>query len=204
MSTSMTSVKLPPFKGNPKLFWLWKPKFEAVAAKRGYSHELHTAYDAAKLSEVENNAKSIGDLMLCMEKDADAQIVVSTKTYTHKEGQLKEAFDKLKIKYQPGTEEEKEELMQELYDLSRICISTNRETKLEELIRIQQDLKEYHNETIDDKVVVTQLLNSLPPEYETLVEIFKTKTTSPTYDELRAKIKQKYRSIKKQFQEKQM
>ena len=163
MTSSSTELKLTKFKGNPKAFWGWKHQFEAIAAKRGYNDVLHKAYDPSKPTEVEQNAKGIHDIMLCMVKDADIRIIVSTKDSTHHpNGHLFNAWEKLKLKYQPGSEQEKEQLMQELYDLSKIEVSQDPEEKLEELIKIQQDLIEFHKQKIEDKIVISRLLNSLP------------------------------------------
>ena len=131
MSGGTKELKVIKFKGGKSDFWGWKHKFQSLAVSRGYHDLLMKApsiipayfddqgqavnFDQDQQAIVKENKKGVSELLLSMEKEQDVRLVVSTFSFpNYPDGNLPKAWDNLKAKYEPRTEDEKERLLQKI------------------------------------------------------------------------------------------
>ena len=171
---SSTNNNLMEFDGNPKDWRMWAMKFKAHSFKQGYQDHLDLQQVIPKKDDVkyleyqEKNLVGYHDLLWCMGKPIDADIVDESKTSTHKDGCLKTAWKGLNEKYHPKDRFTKIKLVQRFNSLKRADCKSGVEW-LNDMCRMRRMLRDIFNKEIDDEEFLEILYMNLPKRgYEAL------------------------------------
>ena len=117
------------------------------------------------------NKKAYNELVLSCNDKISFGIVKRSKTKAHPKGDAKEAWSKLKQRYEPNTGTKLLALHKEYMSLKLTDIEEDPETFITELDELIARMKEDpFNEEIPDNNFMSHVLNSLPVEYESVVE----------------------------------
>ena len=116
MSGEEKSIRILTFSGKKKDWNMWSEKFLAKASMRGYDEildgttkvEKDSVTTVTKEQEVARqlNKKAYNELVLSAVDSVTSGIIKSAKRTGIKKGDAKDAWDKLKTKYEPNTGQE--------------------------------------------------------------------------------------------------
>ena len=209
---SEKTIRILTFSGKKEDWMMWSDKFMAKAVMKGYDEVLDGTIiipddktnkpttdqeEARKMNKLAYNEL----ILACTDKIAFG-IVKNAKTEDLKRGDAKMAWERLKTRYEPNTGTEllalnKEYMSMELDDLKKD--PEDFITDLDELRTRMAD--DPFNEVIKDKSFMLHILNSLPMEYESIVETMERDLGAGilTIDDLKEQVRSKYRRLTKKM-----
>jgi len=116
---SQLSIRVLPFSGKESEWRMWSRKFLATASARGYKEVLEPRNPNIDAS-TDDNDKAYNDLILLVNDEVTFGIVDEANSVTHKNGDARIAWSKLKKKYEPTTGFSEVKLKRE-FNLSSLC-----------------------------------------------------------------------------------
>ena len=164
---------------------MWSKKFLAAGKRRGYkdiltgkvvapddSESLDSANteEAKKIVLREANEKAYNDLLLACSDDVSFSIVDASISEKHPDGDAAKAWKSLTAKFEPDTGTTKVELKREFAESKMGDKSDDPDAWITELEILRQKLGRLGS-PIDDDDMIIHILNNLPVEYETIVEM---------------------------------
>ena len=206
------SIRILTFSGKKEDWMMWSDKFMAKAIMKGYDEVLDgtiivpddkttnptpSQVEARKLNKLAYNEL----ILACTDKIAFG-IVKNAKTNDLKKGDAKIAWERLKTRYEPNTGTELLALNKEYMSMELEDVKTDPEdfiTDLDELRTRMAD--DPFNEVITDKSFMLHVLNSLPTEYESIVETMERDLGAGilTIDDMKEQVRSKYRRLTKRM-----
>ena len=169
MTDTIKTIKVISFSGKDEDWNRWSKTFLATATAKGYREVLKPT-DAAKQADEDKNTLAYSDLMLSCQDDVTFGMVDESISTDFPDGDARLAWKNLYAKFEPTTGAEKVRLKTE-FQLMRMEEATDDPdpwiTKLEITRRRLITL----GHKMDDDDILIHILNNLPTEYETVIEI---------------------------------
>jgi len=197
------TIRVLVFNGTDEVWTMWSKKFLAAGKRRGYkdiltgkvvppddSESLDSANteEAKKIVLREANEKAYNDLLLACSDDVSFSIVGASISEKHPDGDAAKAWKSLTAKFEPDTGTTKVELKREFAESKMGDKSDDPDAWITELEILRQKLGRLGS-PIDDDDMIIHILNNLPVEYETIVEMSEkalgsTEADLPTMNDL--------------------
>ena len=179
------TIRILQFSGKEEDWRMWSAKFMAKAKLRGYHEILDGTKNAPKdtvadLTETNKklailNDKAYNELVLSCIDETSFSIVDGAKTDDIKGGDAKTAWDQLKLRFEPDTGTELVRLMRE-YNSMHMKTNDDPDEYLTKLENCRSKMKRKpFNHEIKDRDFFIHILNTLPNQYETVVESLERK-----------------------------
>ena len=176
------AIRILQFSGKKEDWIMWTDKFLARATIRGYDEILMGTLLATGESSVDEdgnsknlskeekhanglNKKAYNELILSCNDKFLFGIVKSAKKQVHPKGDAREAWNKLKQRYEPNTGTELLALHKEYMSMELNDVKVDPETFITDLDELRARMREDpFNEEIPDNSFLIHTLNSLPME----------------------------------------
>ena len=210
------SIRILTFSGKKEDWTMWSDKFLAKASMKGYDvildgsiiikdddpSTLSTTQKEAQEEAKKLNKRAYNELILACTDKISFGIVKGAKTKLLPKGDAKEAWNRLKVRFEPNTGTELLTLNKSYMSLELSDVKEDPEefiTRLDELRARMAE--EPFNEVITDKSFMLHVLNSLPIEYESAVEAMERELAADilTIDELKEQVRSKYQRLLKKL-----
>lgn len=211
------AIRILQFSGKKDDWLMWADKFMAKATIRGYDDILNgkllatgeldedgttKKLSAGEVKANELNKKAYNELILSCSDKISFGIVKSSKTKHLPKGDAKEAWSNLKTRYEPNTGTELLALHKEYMSLEMTNVTEDPENFITELDELRARMKEEpFNEVIQDNSFMIHILNSLPVEYESVVETMEKDLAAGilTIESMKEQVRSKYKRLVKKM-----
>ncbi len=201
-------IRIIPFDGKKANWHMWSRKFLCKLTVYGY-RTLIKDLSKVKIEEIETektvnveeegNDVAYSDLLLSMEDDVCFNIVDLARTDQYPMGCTNTAFSRLKEKFDSTTQAERCEHKLE-YESLRMKKEDDPEVFINQLEKIGMRMKEDFNMEILEDDLISKVLNTLPPIYDSLVDSIHIQMNSQmgiTLVSLKEQLRIKYQRLKK-------
>jgi hypothetical protein len=169
MTETLKTIRVIPFSGKEADWNRWSKTFMATATVKGYRDVL-VPIDPDTEAELEDNIQAYNDLILSCQEDITFGIVDESVSETFPDGDARVAWTNLKARFEPNTGAAKVQLKQEFHQLKLSSADEDPDPWLTNLELKRRRLKTL-GATIEDDDIILHILNNLPKEYETVVEL---------------------------------
>ena len=169
MAETLKTIRVIPFSGKEADWNRWSKTFMATATVKGYRDVL-VPIDPDTEAELEDNIQAYNDLILSCQEDIAFGIVDESVSETFPDGDARVAWTNLKNRFEPNTGAAKVQLKQEFHQLKLASADEDPDPWLTNLELKRRRLKTL-GATIEDDDMILHILNNLPKEYETVVEL---------------------------------
>jgi len=169
MAETLKTIRVIPFSGKEADWNRWSKTFMATATVKGYRDVL-VPIDPDTEAELEDNIQAYNDLILSCQEDIAFGIVDESESETFPDGDARVAWTNLKNRFEPNTGAAKVQLKQEFHQLKLASADEDPDPWLTNLELKRRRLKTL-GATIEDDDMILHILNNLPKEYETVVEL---------------------------------
>ena len=183
--TTEKSIKILTFSGKKEDWTMWSDKFMAKASMKEYDGILDgsiiitdddsTTMTTAQKETLEKakklNKTAYNELILACTDKISFGIVKGAKTKKLPKGDAKEAWNRLKVRFEPNTGTELLTLNKSYMSLELSDVKEDPEEFITQLDELRARMaEEPFNEVITDKSFMLHVLNSLSIEYESAVQ----------------------------------
>ena len=169
MADSMRVIRVIPFSGKEEDWNRWSKTFLATATAKGYREVLKPS-DPSKLADKDLNILVYNDLILSCQEDIAFGIVDESVSAEFPDGDARLAWKNLLARYEPNTGAVKVQLKQEFHLMKLESADEDPDPWLTSLELKRRRLKTLGT-NMEDEDVILHILNNLPKEYETVVEL---------------------------------
>jgi len=169
MADSMRVIRVIPFSGKEEDWNRWSKTFLATATAKGYREVLKPS-DPSKLADKDLNILVYNDLILSCQEDIAFGIVDESVSAEFPDGDARLAWKNLLARYEPNTGAMKVQLKQEFHLMKLESADEDPDPWLTSLELKRRRLKTLGT-NMEDEDVILHILNNLPKEYETVVEL---------------------------------
>ena len=167
--TTIKTIRIIPFSGKEEDWNRWSKTFIATATVKGYKDVL-VPIDPETDAELSDNILAYNDLILSCQEDISFGIIDESVSETFPDGDARAAWSNLRARYEPNTGAAKVQLKQEFHQTKLSNADEDPDPWITSLELKRRRLKTL-GATIDDDDMILHILNSLPKEYETVVEL---------------------------------
>ena len=139
------------------------------------------------------------DLLLSMEDNVCFSIVDMARSNDHPQGCFRTAFKKLKEKFESTSQDARCEIKLE-YESMKMKTHEDPELFINTLEKLSRRMNEDFDMKIIDEDIITKVLNTLPREYEALVDSLQVQMDTEkgvTLDNLKEQLRSKFQRMKK-------
>jgi DNA-binding ferritin-like protein (Dps family) len=191
------SIRVIEFSGKEEDWHKWSKRFLAMATARGYLDVL-IPVDIKTTQDANQNTLAHVDLTLACEEDVIFGIVDEATSTIFPRGDARIAWAGLKQRFEPDNGAMKVQMKSEFQQMKLLRAEDDPDpwiTKVESLRRRLWSL----GVTISDEDVILHILNNIPKEYATTIEICEEDLTGSqlTLQLLKDRIRAKFRRIQK-------
>ncbi len=169
----MTNIKtirvILPFSGKAEDWNRWSKTFLATATAKGH-REVIRPTDPTKPADAALNIQVYNDLILSCQDDITFGIVDESISTDFLDGDARLAWKNLQEKFEPSTGAAKVQLKQEFHQLKLTSVDEDPDAWITQLELKRRRLKTLGAVIADDDLIL-HILNHLPKEYETMVEL---------------------------------
>ena len=169
MADTIKTIRIIPFSGKEEDWNRWSKTFMATATAKGYREVLKPTDENQDAEEV-LNIQAYNDLILSCQEDISFGIIDESVSTTFPDGDARLAWKNLCDKYEPSTGAAKVQAKQEFHQLKLTSADEDPDTWITALELKRRRLKTLGT-TIEDDDMILHVLNNLPREYETVVEL---------------------------------
>jgi len=169
MAETIKTIRIIPFSGKDEDWNRWSKTFLATARAKGYREVLVPA-DPADDADEDLNIQAYNDLILSCQEEISFGIIDESISDAFPDGDARVAWKNLCDKYEPSTGAAKVQAKQEFHQLKLASADEDPDTWLVSLELKRRRLKTLGT-TIEDDDMILHILNNLPREYETVVEL---------------------------------
>ena len=167
--TTIKTIRIIPFSGKEEDWNRWSKTFIATATVKGYKDVL-IPLDPEEDAELEDNIVAYSDLILSCQEDISFGIIDESVSETFPDGDARLAWTNLRARFEPNTGAAKVQLKQEFHQLKLSNTEEDPDPWITSLELKRRRLRTL-GATIEDDDMILHILNSLPKEYETVVEL---------------------------------
>ena len=169
MAETIKTIRVIPFSGKEEDWNRWSKTFLATATAKGY-REVIKPTDATIMADEELNIMVYNDLILSCQEDVSFGIIDESVSEVFPDGDARLAWKNLQQRYEPNTGAAKVQLKQEFHLMKLESADEDPDPWLTALELKRRRLKTL-GATMEDDDVILHILNNLPREYETVVEL---------------------------------
>ena len=169
MSDTLKTIRVIPFSGKEEDWNRWSKTFLATATAKGYREVLKPS-DPSIPADKELNILVYNDLILSCQEDVAFGIIDESVSEQFPDGDARLAWRNLQTRYEPNTGAAKVQLKQEFHLMKLESAEDDPDPWLTALELKRRRLKTLGANMEDDDVIL-HILNNLPKEYETVVEL---------------------------------
>ena len=169
MTDALKTIRVIPFSGKEEDWNRWSKTFLATATAKGYREVLRPSDPSVK-ADGELNVLVYNDLILSYQEDVAFGIVDESISDDFPDGDARLAWKNLQSRYEPNTGAAKVQLKQEFHQMKLESADEDPDPWLTALELKRRRLKTV-GATMEDDDVILHILNNLPKEYETVVEL---------------------------------
>ena len=167
--TTIKTIRIIPFSGKEEDWNRWSKTFLATATVKGYKDVL-IPIDADEDAALEDNILAYNDLILSCQEDISFGIIDESVSDSFPDGDARLAWKNLRDRFEPNTGAAKVQLKQEFHQLKLSNGEEDPDPWLTSLELKRRRLRTL-GATMEDDDMILHILNSLPKEYETVVEL---------------------------------
>ena len=167
--SELKTIRVIPFSGKSEDWNRWSKTFLATATVKGYREVLKPS-DPTKKANPELNVQVYNDLILSCQEDITFGIVDESISTDYPDGDARLAWKNLQDKFEPSTGAAKVQLKKEFHMLKLTSTDEDPDIWLTELELKRRRFKTLGS-IIEDEDLILHILNYLPKEYETVVEL---------------------------------
>ncbi len=167
MAETVKTIRVIPFSGKKKDWNCWSKTFLATITTKGYC-KLIMPTDAKEEADKDDDIMVHNELILSCQEDVSFGIVDGSVSEDFPDGDARLAWNNLQTRYEPNTGAAKVQLKQEFYLMKLESADQDPWLTVLELKRRRQKTL---GATMEDNDVIIHILNNLPREYETVVEL---------------------------------
>ena len=167
--TDMKAIRIIPFSGKAEDWNRWSKTFLATATAKGHREVLRPT-DPTTLADAALNVQVYNDLILSCQDDITFGIVDESISTDFRDGDARLAWKNLQEKFEPSTGAAKVQLKQEFHQLKLSSVDEDPDAWITQLELKRRRLKTL-GAAIDEDDLILHILNHLPKEYETVVEL---------------------------------
>ena len=186
------SIKIIPFDGTEEGYEMWSCKFKAYCIEKDCDTALlprTSPEDALTGDDITKNQKAYNLMLLSVDDKKSFNIIKNAKR-TNVPNDAALAWKNLKDEFEPKEETDKTTLTQEFFTAE--CDSDQEPHQWIVDMEIMRARLEEMNEHISDSLFISTILNGLPKEYDTTVDLLNMQG-SRTVAKVKAELKQKYK-----------
>ena len=193
--TTIKTIRIIPFSGKEEDWNRWSKTFMATATVKGYKDVL-LPIDPDTPAELADNILAYNDLILSCQEDISFGIIDESVSTTYPNGDARVAWKNLRDRFEPNTGAAKVQLKQEFHQLKLSSVDEDPDPWMTTLELKRRRLKTL-GATMEDDDMILHILNSLPKEYETVVELCEEDLTRGNINLLTVKerIRARYKRI---------
>ena len=169
MADTIKTIRIIPFSGKEQDWNRWSKTFMATATAKGYREVLKPTDEDEDVEE-ELNVQAYNDLILSCQEDISFGIIDESISETFPDGDARLAWKNLCNKFEPSTGAAKVQAKQEFLQLKLASADEDPDNWILSLELKRRRLKTLGT-TIEDDDMILHILNNLPREYETVVEL---------------------------------
>jgi hypothetical protein len=166
---TIKTIRIIPFSGKEEDWNRWSKTFMATATVKGYKDVLNPI-DPDEEATLEDNVLAYNDLILSCQEDISFGIIDESVSETFPDGDARLAWRNLRARFEPNTGAAKVQLKQEFHQLKLSNAEEDPDPWITSLELKRRRLRTL-GATMDDDDMILHILNSLPKEYETVVEL---------------------------------
>ena len=191
------AIRVISFSGKEEDWNRWSKTFIATMTAKG-RREVIKPTDITKKADVDANVQVYNDLVLSCQEDVTFGIIDEAISTDFPDGDARLAWKNLTEKYEPTTGASKVQLKQEFHQCKLASVDDDPEVWITQLELKRRRLKVL-GATIDDDDLILHILNHLPKEYETVVELCEEELSNGTLTLTRTKerIRARFARIKR-------
>lgn len=167
--TDIKAIRVIPFSGKAEDWNRWSKTFMATATAKGHREVLRPT-DPDKVADAALNIQVYNDLILSCQDDITFGIVDESISKDFLDGDARLAWKNLQAKFEPSTGAAKVQLKQEFHQLKLTSVDEDPDAWITQLELKRRRLKTL-GAVIEDDDLILHILNHLPKEYETVVEM---------------------------------
>ena len=167
--TDMKAIRIIPFSGKAEDWNRWSKTFLATATAKGHREVLKPT-DPNNKAEAALNVQVYNDLILSCQDDITFGIVDESISTDFPDGDARLAWKNLQEKFEPSTGAAKVQLKQEFHQLKLSTVDEDPDAWITQLELKRRRLKTLGAVIAEDDLIL-HILNHLPKEYETVVEL---------------------------------
>jgi len=192
---SQLSIRVLPFSGKESEWRMWSRKFLATASARGYKEVLEPRNPNIDAS-TDDNDKAYNNLILLVNNEVTFGIVDEANSVTHKNGDARIAWSKLKKKYEPTTGFSEVKLKRE-FNSSSLASGEDPNAWINQLTNMKRQLEKMGT-AISKRDMMIHILGTLPSKYETTINLAEKDlmASALTIEGLRELLRTKYKKLK--------
>ena len=169
MTETFKTIRIIPFSGKDEDWNRWSKTFLATASAKGYKEVIKPTDPSTPASE-ELNIQVYNDLILSCQEEIYFGIIDESISETFPDGDARLAWKNLQDRFEPKTGAAKVQLKQEFHQLKMTSADDDPDPWLTNLELKRRRLKSL-GANIEDDDMILHILNCLPKEYETVVEL---------------------------------
>lgn len=169
MADTIKTIRIIPFSGKEEDWNRWSKTFLATATAKGYREVLKPADEDADADE-DLNIQAYNDLILSCQEEISFGIIDESISETFPDGDARVAWKNLCVKFEPNTGAAKVQAKQEFHQLKLASADDDPDPWITSLELKRRRLKTLGT-IIEDDDMILHILNNLPKEYETVVEL---------------------------------
>ena len=167
--SDIKAIRVIPFSGKTEDWNRWSKTFLATATAKGHREVLKPT-DPTKAADQALNVQVYNDLILSCQDDITFGIIDESISTAFPDGDARLAWKNLQEKFEPSTGAAKVQLKQEFHQLKLNSVEDDPDIWITQL-----ELKHCRLKTlgavIEEDDLILHILNHLPKEYETVVEL---------------------------------
>ena len=197
MTETLKTIRVIPFSGKEEDWNRWSKTFMATATVKGYRDVL-APIDPDTDASLEDNIQAYNDLILSCQEDISFGIIDESVTVAFPDGDARVAWKNLKDRYEPNTGAAKVQAKQEFQQLKLASSDDDPDPWLTNLELKRRRLKTLGTNIEDDDMIL-HILNNLPKEYETVVELCEEDLSKGTVNlqSVKERIRARYTRLQK-------
>ena len=165
------TIRVLPFSGKEEDLNRWSKTFLSTATSRGYREVLKPTNEKV-LANADKNINAYSDLILACQDDVTFGIIEESASTDFPDGDARLAWKNLFNKFEPNTGAMKVRLKSEFQNIKLVDPNKNPDPWMSKMELIKRKLQ-IMKSNINEEDLMIQILNNLPREYKTAIDLCK-------------------------------
>lgn len=193
------AIRVIPFSGKSEDWNRWSKTFLATTTAKGNREVIKPTGNNPGPADADKNTAVYNDLILSCQDDITFGIVDESVSANHPDGDARIAWEKLREKFEPSTGAAKVQLKKEFHQLKLSSVDDDPDNWITQLELKRRRLKVLGAD-IQDEDLMLHILNNLPKQYETTVQLCEEDLSGNTLTlkGLKERIRARYTRLQKE------